>query len=316
MTVFTFLVPNPLIWFNQIDRRLNHNRLITPQELSVQALNDSTNLWNYIDTNYASTPAEFESWSIETQTRRIYYYIRSIIEYSYDIDNNGVFDYAATPNEVLTTKRDDCQGISCVLASLLIFLGYNAYIVECPFHWYVRVFYQNETDPQSIKFVDLYRHSRHTDPLVMFNANEVIIPNDLFWIVNTSFGDIYIAREFSEIMNGTNNTIDLSVISNSLPETNIPAYMGWLIIFLFCLILGFVVMIFLKIPNFTKRSGIEKISSALLFAIPMFIGFLGILFLLMSAFLYFGLGMVLIGTLSADITHFLFKPSRNTKKSE
>src|SRR5271157_2419880 len=93
-----------------------------------QALNDSSNLWAYIKNTYHVTPQQFKTWAIRDQVRRIFYYVDSIIHYAYDIDNNHVFDYVSTPKEVLAARKDDCQGISCVLVSLLVYLGYDAYV--------------------------------------------------------------------------------------------------------------------------------------------------------------------------------------------
>ncbi len=299
LIVFSGLVPNPLIWGDQISRRLDHKRILTPYDPAVVALNGSTALWTYIQDHYGVTPEQFKTWSIPTQVRRVYYYIDSLIDYTYDIDTNHVFDHVATPAEVLASGEDDCQGISCTLASLLIYMGYNAYVAECPFHWYVRVFYTNESDGSTL-FYDAYRYANHPDPMYMFNETVTIFPQGLWENVNVSFTFDYVPRKFSQIMNGTNQTIDLSVISSGLPETSIPSIAGWLLVLGACLVAGFFVMVFLKIPNVKRASRGLKTITTVSFAVPLFVAFLGILFVPFTHFLYFALAMVTLAVFLAD----------------
>nr|MDO8112793.1 hypothetical protein [Candidatus Sigynarchaeota archaeon] len=294
LIVFTGLVPNPLIWGSQIYRRLDHHQLLTPNEPSVRALNDTSNLWTYIPV----TPEQFRTWSIPNQVNRIHWYIRSIIDYEYDIDNNYVFDHVATPREVLETRKDDCQGISCLIVSLLIYLGYDAWIAECPFHWYVRVFYTNSTNDTT--FTDVYRSSSQPDPFYLFNEDTTVFPENIFWTINTSFTYDYIARKFLQIMNGTNGTLDLSIIGSSFPETNIPAWVAWIAIFGACALLGFLATIFFNISSYKRMKSLEKVASVFSFAVPLFIGFLSILFIPPTSFLYFALVMVGCSVFLAD----------------
>ncbi|HME52908.1 MAG TPA: hypothetical protein VKM55_11870 [Candidatus Lokiarchaeia archaeon] len=273
--------------------------MITPGEPAVQALNDSSNLWAYIKNTYHVTPQQFKTWAIRDQVRRIFYYVDSIIHYAYDIDNNHVFDYVSTPKEVLAARKDDCQGISCVLVSLLVYLGYDAYACECPFHWYVRVFYINGTTNETT-YVDVYRSSNQPDPLYMFNETSTIFPENIFWTINVTFSDDYIPEQFAAIMNGANETLDLSVIGSSFPTTNIPTWVAWLVIFGACMLLGTIVMIFLKIPMYKKMKFLEKMVSITSFAVPLFIGFISILFIPFHAFLYFALLMVGLSVFFAD----------------
>ncbi|NMC06859.1 MAG: hypothetical protein GYA24_16695 [Candidatus Lokiarchaeota archaeon] len=299
MIVFTGLVPNPLIWGQQISRRLDHRQLITPREPSVMALNDTSNLWAYISSRYSgATPQQFKTWTIHDQVWRIFYYINYLIDYEYDIDTSGVFDHVATPREVLASGKDDCQGISCVLASLLIYLGYNAWIAECPFHWYVRVFYVNGTGQTN--HVDVYRYSRNSDPFFLFNMDETVFPAQLGWTIETAFSDTYIAAKYSEIVNGTGGTLDLSVFGSSFPETKIPMWLAWLVVFGACLLVGFLASILTMMPRFKRSRWYEKTVSPVAFATPLFIGFLGITFVPIEAFLMFALLMIGLAVFMLD----------------
>ncbi len=299
--VFTAITPNPLVWGQQIQRRLDHRLIIAPTDPAVQALNNSANLWAYISSHYSgATPAIFQTWEIPDQVRRVFYYIDTLIDYEYDIDNNYVFDYVATPAEVLASGKDDCQGISCVLTSLLIYLGYNAYVCETPFHWYVRVYYYDETSHQST-FCDVYRSASNTDPFYIFNDIEAYFPQDIFTMINATFSYNYIGRKFAAIVNGSDGVLDLSVIGSSFPETSIPLWIAWGVIFGICLFLGLLVSIFLNIPHFKKMSFLRKLISTITFGIPSFFGCLTILFVPTTQFLPVTLLCIGIAVFAADI---------------
>jgi hypothetical protein len=234
----------------------------------------------------------------------VYRYIRSIIEYEYDIDTNYVFDHVATPSEVLASGADDCQGISCLLASLLLYMGYNAYVCECPFHWYVRVFYVDGGTNEST-YYDIWKGG--TEPFYMFNEVETIFPEDLAWTINASFTFDYIPRKFAAIMNGTNGTLDLSVFGTSFPETSIPAAVAWLAIFGACCLVGFLASMFMNIPRYKKLRLHEKVVPVFSFATPLFIGFTSILFVPFAMFLPFAAIMVGLAVFMVDIV-FIGKP--------
>nr|MDO8085392.1 hypothetical protein [Candidatus Sigynarchaeum springense] len=304
MIVFTGLVPNPSIWGQQVYRRLDHRQLLMPSAPEVRALNDTSNLWAFISDQYSgATPQTFETWSIPTQTYRVYRYIRSIVDYAYDIDTNYVFDHVATPVEVLASGEDDCQGISCLLASLLLYMGYNAYVCECPFHWYVRVFYVDGSTNQTT-YYDIWKGD--TEPFYMFNEVGTIFPQDLAWTINASFTFDYIPRKYLEIVNGTNGTLDLSVIGSSFPATDIPAWVAWVAIFGVCTLVGFLASVFVNIPKYKKLRWYEKVIPVFAFATPLFFGFYSIMFVPLTAFLSLALLMIGIAVFMLDIV-FLVK---------
>ena len=313
LIAFFGLVPNPLIWGEQIYRRLDHRQLITPNEPAVQALNDSSNLWKYINDTYHATPQQFKTWSVRDQARRILHYIEHIIKYTYDIDNDHVFDHVSTPKETLANHKDDCQGISCVLVSLLLYMGYDAFVCECPFHWYARVYYVNTTT-NTTTYTDVYRSSSQPDPFYMFNETETIYPENILWTINTSFAYDYIPIKYAAIVNNKNGTLNLAVIGSSFPETSIPSWVTWIVIFGVCMLLGIIVTIYLKIPGYKKLKFPEKIESTISFAVSLFIGFISILFVPAEAFLYFALVMVGISVFLAD-SGIIFKALSWIKKT-
>jgi hypothetical protein len=301
MIVFTGLVPNPLIWGQQIYRRLDHRQLLTPNEPSVRALNSSFDQY-LLDWN-GTTRQQFENWSsVYNQAYRVYRYIRTIVDYEYDIDTNYVFDHVATPAEVLASGEDDCQGISCLLTSLLLYMGYNAYVCECPFHWYVRVFYVDGGTNQST-YCDIWKGG--TEPFYMFNETATIFPQDLAWTINASFTFDYIPRKYADIVNGTNGTLDLSVIGSSFPVTDIPMWVAWLAIFGACSLVGFLASILVNIPRYKKLRPYEKVVPVFSFATFVFIGFYSITFVSLTMFLPFALLMVGLAVFMLDIVFFV-----------
>ncbi|MHA1680525.1 MAG: hypothetical protein ACTSUE_05915 [Promethearchaeota archaeon] len=289
---FVAMVPNPTYWGSQIVRRLDHRRIITPDDPVVQALNDTGNLWSYISSQYGgATPSDFEMWTVPTQAYRVYRYIRSFISYTYDIDNQHVFDYAATPREVIANGQDDCQGISCLTVSLLIYLGYDARVCEVPFHWYIRVYY-NTTE-----YCDIYRGADDPEPFYIFNQDSLVFPESFFWTLNTIFSDDYISRKYFDIVDGN---LDLSVISDGLPETNIPPALTWLLVFGACLLAGLGFTSFSRISSFKKLSLSKKVLNVFVLSGVLFLGFVSILFVRFEFFLATGLAFVGSGVFLVD----------------
>ncbi len=316
MIVFFGLVPNPFIWGQQIYRRLDHRQLLTPNEPSVASLadpNSAENLWDYLNkshphADHTAFQAVFRSWPMQSQLDHIFDYIYDydkeetnddgLIFYAYDIDTNYVFDHVATPAEVLASGEDDCQGISCLYASLLLYMGYNAYVCECPFHWYVRVFYFNGGTNQTV-YIDIWKGD--TEPFYMFNEAETIFPRDLAWTINASFTFDYIARKYVRIVNGSDGMLDLSVFGSSFPLTNVPQWAAWVAIFGVCALLGFLASVFVNIPRYRKLRRYEKIVPVFSFATPLFIGFTSILYIPFTAFLPFAVLMVGLAVFMLDI---------------
>jgi len=58
-----------------------------------------------------------------------------------------------TPSEVISIAAADCQGQAAVTASLLMSLGFNAWVVETPFHWWTHA-----QDPISLQEWNLNSH--------------------------------------------------------------------------------------------------------------------------------------------------------------
>lgn len=144
---FFVVLSNPLIWPDQFYRHVNPSVMITPQAPAVTALNDTTELWNYIEN--VSIPGYTQSQFLAlTESRKLELisdYCLDKIDYLNIHYQYYVFDRIATPTEAITTGTGDCQAHAVVTTSLLIYLGYNAYAAETPFHWYTVVFLDDGT---------------------------------------------------------------------------------------------------------------------------------------------------------------------------
>ena len=71
-------------------------------------------------------------------------FVQKKIIWNEDIKTRLLVGDINTPAEAIAQGRDDCRGQAVVTVSVLIGLGYNAYVVEMPWHWWTMVY--NGTD--------------------------------------------------------------------------------------------------------------------------------------------------------------------------
>ena len=133
-----------------------------------------------------------EDMDFEHKVREVdRYMLWELFDYTLDqVQYLGYLDYLPTIDEILATNdsegylHDDCDGISIMTTSFLIYLGFqNCYISEVTYHYHTIV-YQDGDDPKTLegypKGISLYI----TDALeindkqsyYMFNQTEVFIP--------------------------------------------------------------------------------------------------------------------------------------------
>ncbi|MBD3229395.1 MAG: hypothetical protein GF329_14515 [Candidatus Lokiarchaeota archaeon] len=175
--IFMFLlIWNPLYWPAQISRHLDTSQIITPNATAVQNLNSTTpgNFWDYLNGTYGVNASQFYTNSTEVQQ---FHYIEEFvldkIEFKYLLETYGVIDYVATPTEAIVRGKGDCQSRTVVMTSFLIYMGYDAWAVETPFHWYTRAYLSNGS------YIYLYRNNR-TEPIVRMNHEQVVFEMNLF----------------------------------------------------------------------------------------------------------------------------------------
>ncbi len=205
---FILTNPAPQFWLSQFERRWMNNRtkLIEPNHPVMNSINGSFHQWFFNRTGY-----EFaQETDFEKQVRAVDEYIRlERFHYQYDQDTyNGYYDHLPTIDEILQSEdsegkwRDDCDGISIMTASFLIYLGFkNTYISEVAYHYHTMVFHDGD-DPKTIegyyRGISLYRglNMQENDKIsyYLFNQTEVFIPPARPLVV--SLGEILVDGSF------------------------------------------------------------------------------------------------------------------------
>ena len=187
------LISNPIYWPSQIQRHIDPSLIITPNAPAVQHLNDSTQYWTYLNNTKGINESFYKTLTDYQKVHLVESYILDLIQYLNIQYIWYVIDYVATPTEVLEKGVGDCQHITVVMVSFLIYLGYNAYCAECPLHWYPVVFLNNGS------VVSLYRVN-WTDPQILINDKEIIFQMNLFQRLYDTMTHFSINRPVSQFM--------------------------------------------------------------------------------------------------------------------
>jgi len=123
------MFPNFLLIPSQIERHLYSNDLIiTPSDPQVLVLRSE--FFEEI------APENFYSESFDTQMNTVDDFIYEKINWEQDYGRWKMVGLLLSPHEVIQNRAGDCQGQAAVTASLLISLGFQAWVVETPFHWW------------------------------------------------------------------------------------------------------------------------------------------------------------------------------------
>lgn len=93
-------------------------------------------------------------------------YVQSQISYRSDTSNYHSIDHLATTSEILKRGADDCDGQAILIASLLRYRGYDAYVVFGYSHVWVEVHLGN-------KIISINNPERHGAWYCKFNEQNV-----------------------------------------------------------------------------------------------------------------------------------------------
>lgn len=185
MLVFTLFVSNPLYWPTQIARHVDTSLVIQPNHPAVQQLNstDPGYLWDYLNTT-AGINATFFYNSLSEDEQLQYmtsYILDEVIEYRFIPEVYGVILYVSSASEAISHGKGDCHSRTIVMVSLFIYMGFDAWACEAPYHWYTCVYLgENRTNPHYY-YRDVFRDSQNwTAPQIMFNHEEVIHTMNVF----------------------------------------------------------------------------------------------------------------------------------------
>ncbi|MHA1265319.1 MAG: hypothetical protein ACTSRS_08815 [Candidatus Helarchaeota archaeon] len=197
LLVFTLFVSNPLYWPTQIARHLDTSLVIQPSHPAVQQLNSTAPgyMWDYLNTTYGITPAYFyqnmtDNERLENMTA---YILNAVIEYHYIPEVYGVIDYVSSTAEAIGHGKGDCHSRTIVMVSFFIYMGYDAWACEAPYHWYTLVYLgPDRTDPHYY-YRNVFRDGQPwPDPQIIFNHQEVIYTMNVF----ERLGDVVFGLHF------------------------------------------------------------------------------------------------------------------------
>ena len=189
--IFYIIMFNNLVHLpSQFVRRFpgGRNALIEPNNPNIEKTKQEFYIWDndtYV-VNFTSLDdnnrTELE-WKMARVDRFVYH---EKMEYTFDTNKPYYYyDFLPTIDEIFMSDtdnngrlEDDCDGITLVTASLLLNMGYNAWIEEVEFHYHTRMFPAGADPKTSDGYalgIDLY-NSWGRPPYIMFNQTETIIP--------------------------------------------------------------------------------------------------------------------------------------------
>ncbi|MBD3228803.1 MAG: hypothetical protein GF329_11510 [Candidatus Lokiarchaeota archaeon] len=253
--IFFLMFPNPLDWGNQIYRRIDRQQLIEPSNAKIALLNETFYVW-YSQKNdtyfgYSST-TEFTELNEVIQVKLVQFFLynssnpEQIIDYSYDFFNppRYAYDHLATVDEILGSNftsphsvTDDCDGIAVITCSLLIHMGYDAFIAEGDFHWWTIVFINgtrgwSENNPVRLNWLPSVE-----EEYCCFNEKYIIITQPItLSIVNvlSETGGYVYGNFYYDFLMG---------------EMGINTILGWTLLVVAFLILSSLMNYFLNVPR-------------------------------------------------------------------
>jgi len=147
---------------SQVHRRIDRcNTLITPDDPKVEEFKD-----DFLEEQGGL--GAFNNLSFRDRLEELNKFVHENIKWTEDIVTRAMAGDLNTPAEAITLGKDDCRGQAVTTVSVLINLGYDAYVVERPWHWYTIVY-----DGDGKEYV-VNPGSYDFEALMMWNNEEVI----------------------------------------------------------------------------------------------------------------------------------------------
>ena len=166
---------------------MNRGSLITPDAPCIATLEINWTSSPYYNGPYDNTTIQGQLEELQDIHTFLYNASDSWLTYEYDFfQYPGIFDHLPTPEEVLANRMDDCDGIALVTVSLLVRLGYEAYVAESDSHWwtYVKIYGEDldsNVTGKTYTIVYLNWWDGIGEPYMIFNQTTVIITQPLFY---------------------------------------------------------------------------------------------------------------------------------------
>lgn len=167
---------NPLAVGEQFRRRMQLTSLLDPSNPDIGALNGNFELFLQESEQIAKTRDKFNSLEeYEVSMVEIFTYLR--VKYKTDLMQYLAIDHRPTVSEVMRTGVDDCDGRAILAATLLLFRGYDAWVLAGPWHHWVQVILGNGSSLQILEKkgigMDIW-YLRFNDLVVVFNYVQTI----------------------------------------------------------------------------------------------------------------------------------------------
>ncbi|MFX0102047.1 MAG: hypothetical protein ACFFCS_20950 [Candidatus Hodarchaeota archaeon] len=161
----------------QVYRRFDRcNTLVTPDNVHVNQFRQD------LFDNYGNESV-FRNASLRTQLDRLDTYTQEYIVWTEDIRTVLMAGDAKTPEEAILSGKDDCRGQACVMASVLIGMDIDAWVVEMAWHWWVMVYDENGTE-YKLNHDGHSNNTRQYPILMMWNDEEIRILEDPWGMYN------------------------------------------------------------------------------------------------------------------------------------
>ena len=135
---------NPLTAGEQFKRRIQLQSLLDLENPNVRVLNDDFEQFLQDSEQIANTRDKFSSLEeYEIKMVEIFTYLR--IKHKPDVMTYLTIDHLPTISEVVRSGVDDCDGRAIFAANILLYRGFEVWILAHPLHYWVEVFLENGT---------------------------------------------------------------------------------------------------------------------------------------------------------------------------
>ncbi|MFQ6124140.1 MAG: hypothetical protein ACE5R6_05965 [Candidatus Heimdallarchaeota archaeon] len=134
---------NPLVLEEQLHRRINPSILLEPNNPKISDFNKMFEKVLRVDKERTGMPDNIKDPRIY-EIKLIEAFILSQIEWVSDFVQYLTVDRLVTPDEVLTSMKEDCDGRAILAGSLLLHRGYDVWIFVSWYHWWVVILLRDE----------------------------------------------------------------------------------------------------------------------------------------------------------------------------
>lgn len=192
------LFPNIARMPSQIYRRIDRTSLITPDDPLVVGLREQ-----FISEQGGLSG--FNNLSMEELSVELNAFIQREIVWTEDIKTRLLVGDLSTPAEAISAGKDDCRGQAVITVSILIGLGFDAYVAEQPWHFYTIVYngsqeykinqYGHLNNTQQYPILLIWNHEGYKYIRGLFDAFNVVMnsePNVYDYMFDLGIGMILV----------------------------------------------------------------------------------------------------------------------------